>query len=53
MKNETKNVYEITKFSPIQSLSHVQLFVTPRNIARQASLCIANSQSLLRLMSID
>ena len=36
------------------SLSHVQLFVTPRTAADQASLTnsITNSQSLLRLMSI-
>ena len=52
MKNETKNVCEITKFSPIQSLSHVQLFVTPRSAAYQTSLSITNSCSLLKLMSI-
>ena len=52
MKNETKNVYEITKFSPIQSLSHVQLFVTPKSAAYQTSLSITNSCSLLKLMSI-
>ena len=34
------------------SLCHVQLFVTPWTAARQASLSIANSKSLLRLMSI-
>ena len=34
-----------------QSLSYVRLFVTPWTAARQASLSIANSQSLLRLMS--
>ena len=39
-------------FSSVQSLSHVQLFVTPWITARQASLSITNSQSLLRLMSI-
>ena len=32
--------------------SHVQLFVTPWTAACQASLSIANSQSLLKLMSI-
>ena len=41
-----------TKFSPVQSLSHVQLFATPWTAARQASLSITNSQSLLKLMSI-
>ena len=36
-----------------QSLSHVQLFETPRTAAYQASLSITNSQSLLKLMSIE
>ena len=36
----------------VQSLSHVQLFVTPWTAARQGSLSITNSQSLLKLMSI-
>ena len=40
-------------FSSVQSLSHVQLFVTPWTAARQASLSIANSQSSLKLMSIE
>ena len=40
-------------FSPFQSLSPVQLFATPWNVACQASLSIINSQSLLRLMSIE
>ena len=34
-------------------LSRVQLFVTPWTAARQASLSITNSQSLLKLMSIQ
>ena len=37
----------------VQSLSHVCLFATPLTAARQASLSITNSQSLLRLMSIE
>ena len=41
------------QFSSVQSLSHVWLFVTPWIPARQASLSITNSQSLLKLMSID
>ena len=41
------------QFSSVQSLSHVWLFVTPRTAARQASLVITNSQSLLKLMSIE
>ena len=36
-----------------QSLSRVQLFVTPWITARQASLSITNSQSLPKLMSIE
>ena len=40
-------------FSSVQSLSHVQLFVTPWTIARQASLSITNSQSLHKLMSVE
>ena len=39
--------------SSVQSLSHVQLFESPWTRARQASLSINNSQSLLRLMSIE
>ena len=37
----------------VQPLSHVWLFVTPWISARQASLSITNSQSLLKLMSIE
>ena len=40
------------QLSSVQSLSRVQLFVTPWTTACQASLSITNSQSLLRLMSI-
>ena len=39
-------------FSSVQSLSRVRLFATPWTAARQASLSITNSQSLLKLMSI-
>ncbi|KAB0359206.1 hypothetical protein FD754_003362 [Muntiacus muntjak] len=38
---------------PIQSLSHVPLFATPWTAARQASLCITNFRSLLKLISIE
>ena len=41
------------KFSSVQSLSCVWLFATPWTAARQASLSITNSWSLLRLMSIE
>ena len=40
-------------FSSVQALSHVWLFATPCTAARQASLSITNSQSLLKLMSIE
>ena len=40
-------------FSSVQSLSHVQLFAKLWISAQQASLSITNSQSSLRLMSIE
>jgi len=39
-------------FSSVQLLSHVRLFAAPWTAARQASLSITNSQSLLKLMSV-
>ena len=42
----------ISFISSVQSLSRVRFFATLWTTARQASLSIANSQSLLRLMSI-
>ena len=44
---------ETYQFSSVQSLSCVRLFVTPWIAARQASLSINNSQSSLRLTSIE
>ena len=41
------------QFSSVQSFSRVRLFVTPWTEALQASLSITNSQSLLKLMSIE
>ena len=41
------------QFSSVQLLSRVWLFVTPWTAARQASLSITNSQSLLTLMFIE
>ena len=35
------------------SISHIQLFETPRAVACQASLSIPNSWSLLKLMSVE
>ena len=40
-------------FSSVQSLSHVRLFATPWTAALQGSLSFTNSQSLLKLMSIE
>ena len=40
-------------FSSVQSLSCVQLFVSPWTAAHQASLSITNSWSLLKHMSIE
>ena len=39
--------------SSVQSLSDAPLFLAPWTAARQASLSITNSQSLLKLMSIE
>ena len=41
------------KFSSVQLLSQVQLFATPWIAARQASLSITSSWSLLKLMSVE
>ena len=40
-------------FSSVQLLSRIRLFATPWIAARQASLSITNSQSSIRLMSIE
>ena len=42
-----------SQFSSVQSLSRVRLLATPWTVARQASLSITNSRSLLKLMSIE
>ena len=43
----------LVQFSSFQLLSCVQLFVTPRTAAHQTSLSITNSQSSLKLVSIE
>ena len=48
-----KREFAIRNIQSVQWLSHVQLFVTPWTAARQASLSITNSWSLLKLMSIE
>ena len=42
-----------SQFSSVQSLSRLRLFATPWITARQASLSITNSWSLLKLMSTE
>ena len=42
----------VQAISSVQSLSHVQLLATPWTVARQGSLSITNSQTLLKLMSV-
>ena len=41
------------QFSSVESLSHVRPFVTPWIAVHQVSLTVTNSQSLLKLMSIE
>ena len=49
-----RNLYSSqVQFSSVQSHSCVQLFVTPWAATHQASLFIINSQSLLKLISIE
>ena len=43
----------LSVFSSVQSLSHVQLFVTQGSAPCQPSLSITNSQSLLKHMSFE
>ena len=47
------NCHTLLFFNSVQSLSRVQLFATPWTAARQDSLSITNSQSLLKLTSIE
>ena len=42
-----------SSFSSVQSLSHIRLFATPWTAAYQAILFISNTQSLLKLLSIE
>ena len=46
-------VKQTNLFSSVQSISHVRLFATPWTAARQASLSITNTLSLLKLMPIE
>ena len=57
--NQTSMLYDLSLYgdtgqsSSVQSLSCVQVFVTPWIAARQASLSIINSRCLLKLMSVE
>ena len=53
MESQIYVLYCKLHISSVQSLSRVQLFVTPRTAACQASLSITNSWSLLKFKSID
>ena len=48
-----KEIGHVIPFSSVQLLSRVQLFATPWTAAHLASLSIMNSQSLLKLISIE
>ena len=48
-----RNLNASVQFSSIQLFSRVRIFATPWTAAYQASLFITNSQSLLKLMSIE
>ena len=52
LEETTQNSHVSNSRVVVQSLSRVQLFVTPWTVARQASLSFTISQGLLRLMSI-
>ena len=52
-KHDPEQTFSSVQFSSVQSLSCVRLFVTPWIAARQASLSITNSWSLLKPMSIE
>ena len=48
-----EKLWQTYQLSSVQSLNHVRLFATPWIVARQAFLSITNSQSSLKLMSIE
>ena len=48
-----RHIFALHIWSSVQSLSHVQLFVTPWIAARQASLSITNSRSPPKPMCIE
>ena len=52
-KKCTLKLFKFYQISPVQSLSQVQLFVTPGTAVRQASLSITNCRSLPKPMAIE
>ena len=53
MYDSSNVLLDSVQFSSVQLLSHVRLFATPCIAAHQVSLSITNSQSSLRLTSIE
>ena len=49
----TEVAITVIQFILFQSLSHLQLLANPGTTTQKASLSITNSQSLLKLMSIE
>ena len=52
LKLDTLNTHKV-QFGSVQLRSYVRVFPTACNAARQASLSITNSRSLLKLMPIE
>ena len=53
LKNGKDGKFYVMHFVVVQSLSHVQLLMTPRTAALQASLSLTTSWSLLQFMSVE
>ena len=53
MRRQSPLAWDVTLIFSVQLLSCVRLFATPWTAARQASLSLTNSQSLLKLMPIE
>ena len=53
MQRRPTEAFSGNVFVVVQSVSHVQLFVTPWTAACQASLSFTISQSFLKLMSLE
>ena len=51
--NLSTNLISLSSKYSVQSLIHIRLLATPWTVAHQASWSIANSWSLLKLMSIE